>query len=459
MKRNDGMLLLWPVLHAVADGAALAASMILAYHIRFSDVFARVVPVLFGYPPVRYYINAALIASLFWVLFLAFRGVYRVRLDGTSVAHETAEALGSFYLGFALLFALLFFYRGFSFSRVVAVLTLVLGSGFLVLLRLFFALLRSRLLPTRPLHRALVIGPLGEDIVQRLEQHAESGLKCVARLEDLPNQPPPPALEETVEREAVDTVILAYGFDRFSRARDLVEVLSGKRLHFLFAPDPSTIISGRLAPMTLAGLTLLRLREDPLAGWNGLVKRSFDLVVSAMLLVLLSPLFLLLALLVALTSRGPVYYKQVRVGLDGRPFTLFKFRSMKVDAEAGTGAVWAKKNDPRTTAVGGFLRRWSLDELPQLWNVLKGDMSLVGPRPERPEFVNEFQDHVPRYMERHRVRSGLTGWAQVNGLRGQAPIGDRTRYDLFYVENWSLGFDLWILARTVVAVIAGRDAY
>lgn len=453
------MLLLWPVLHAVADALVLAASMILAYHIRFNDTFAQVVPVLYGYPPMHYYVTAAVVASLFWVLFLSFRGVYRVRLDGTSLVQEIAEGLGSFYIGFALLFALLFFYRGFLFSRVVAVLTLAIGSFGMILVRLVFAALRSRLLPTRPLHRALVVGPLSGEIAARLEHHAESGLKCVGEVEDHAGAPYPAALEETVEREAVDTIILAYGFDQFSRARDIIEELSGKRLHFLFSPDPRTIISGRLAPITFAGLTMLRLREDPLAGWNGLVKRSFDVAVSALLLVLLSPLFALLALLVGLTSRGPVYYKQVRVGLDGRPFTLYKFRSMRVDAEAKTGAVWAKKNDPRTTAIGAFLRRWSLDELPQLWNVLRGDMSLVGPRPERPEFVDRFQDHVPRYIERHRVRSGLTGWAQVNGLRGQAPIEDRTRYDLFYVENWSLGFDLWILARTVVAVIAGHDAY
>ena len=169
--------------------------------------------------------------------------------------------------------------------------------------------------------------------------------------------------------------------------------------------------------------------------------------------------FFMTGLLIKLTSRGPVFYQQSRVGMDNREFHMLKFRSMVQDAEDKTGPVWAKANDPRVTKIGKFLRRSSIDELPQLINVLKGEMSLVGPRPERKVFVEEFRQYVPKYAERHRVRSGMTGWAQVNGLRGQSPIEDRTRYDVYYIENWSIWFDIKIILMTFMTIVRGENAY
>jgi len=178
--------------------------------------------------------------------------------------------------------------------------------------------------------------------------------------------------------------------------------------------------------------------------------------VTVPLLILLSPLMLLTALLIRLDSPGPVFYRQERVGRDRTVLQMLKFRSMRVDAERGSGPVWAGEGDPRRTRLGGFLRTWSLDELPQLINVLKGEMSLVGPRPERPYFVDRFQELVPGYFDRHRVKSGITGWAQVNGLRGSVPIEERTRYDLQYITDWSLGLDLRILVMTLRSIFAQR---
>jgi exopolysaccharide biosynthesis polyprenyl glycosylphosphotransferase len=210
----------------------------------------------------------------------------------------------------------------------------------------------------------------------------------------------------------------------------------------------------------LSGLPMLRVRDVNLRGWNLLVKRVLDIVLSAVLLILLSPVMILVAIAVKLTSPGgPVFFIQERVGVDGRRFACVKFRSMHVDAEAKTGPVWALPGDQRTTTLGAWLRRYSVDELPQLVNVLLGDMSLVGPRPERPYFVEQFRQFIPRYEKRHQEKAGVTGWAQVNGLRGQAPIEERTMYDLFYVEHWSPAFDLKILIQTVAAVIRGRNAY
>jgi exopolysaccharide biosynthesis polyprenyl glycosylphosphotransferase len=229
-------------------------------------------------------------------------------------------------------------------------------------------------------------------------------------------------------------------------------------LDFLFVPDLFSLWGRRVRVEEIDGLPLLRLRGPALSGWGGIVKRTLDLVGSVALLVVLSPLLLVLGLAVKLESSGPILHRQDRVGRDRRTFRMVKFRSMRANAEASTGPIWAAREDPRRTRLGSFLRRWSLDELPQLWNVLRGDMSLVGPRPERPVFVHRFEERVADYYDRHRVKSGITGWAQVHGHRGDTPIEQRTRLDLFYVENWSLGLDLRILVMTVRAVFRHRGS-
>jgi exopolysaccharide biosynthesis polyprenyl glycosylphosphotransferase len=198
-------------------------------------------------------------------------------------------------------------------------------------------------------------------------------------------------------------------------------------------------------------------RRTP-SGWQP-VKRGVDVSVSLIALIALSPVMACLALLTKLESRGPALFVQERVGQDGKIFTLLKFRSMRVDAEVRSGPVFAKPNDPRCTRTGRFMRRYSLDELPQLINVLRGDMSLVGPRPERPYFVAQFSQSIPRYHDRHRVKSGITGWAQVNGLRGDTSIDERTRYDLHYVEHWSPSLDIQIMLRTIIEILQGHNAY
>jgi len=184
-----------------------------------------------------------------------------------------------------------------------------------------------------------------------------------------------------------------------------------------------------------------------------------DLIGSAVGLVVLSPLMMLVAALVKLDSRGPVFYVQERMGLDANPFGVIKFRSMRTDAEAETGPVWATEDDPRRTRLGTFIRRFSIDEWPQFINVFLGEMSLVGPRPERPVFVEQFRQSIPRYMDRHREKAGLTGWAQVNGLRGDTSITERTKYDLWYIENWSLLLDFKIILRTIINTFTSKNAY
>jgi exopolysaccharide biosynthesis polyprenyl glycosylphosphotransferase len=215
----------------------------------------------------------------------------------------------------------------------------------------------------------------------------------------------------------------------------------------------------RLSVRDLAGHTIFKVAPPTLRGARAFQKRALDMLLSLTALILLSPMILIVAAMVGLSSGQPIFYKQERVGLAGRPFTMWKFRTMRIDAEASSGPVWTVENDERRTRSGGFLRRTSLDELPQLLNVLKGDMSLIGPRPERPSFVDEFSAAYPWYQFRHRIRPGITGWAQAQGLRGNTPLDSRTQSDNWYIENWSIWLDLKILGGTIGEIFRGRNAY
>jgi exopolysaccharide biosynthesis polyprenyl glycosylphosphotransferase len=239
----------------------------------------------------------------------------------------------------------------------------------------------------------------------------------------------------------------------------LIKACDELQVDFRMLPDVFEIITTRVSADVVDGIPLVGVRRSQVQGLGLLVKRAFDLVVSLILVVVLSPFWLLLALAIRLSSPGPVLYRQERVGQGGKIFTVIKFRSMIADAEAETGPVFTARDDARRTAVGRFMRRFSLDELPQLINIIRGDMSLVGPRPERLFFVERFGAEIPRYLERQQVRPGVTGWAQVNDLRGATSIADRTIYDIYYVENWSLPFDIKIIMLTVGRILFHQHAY
>jgi len=266
-------------------------------------------------------------------------------------------------------------------------------------------------------------------------------------------------LTDVIQRHGVREVVVADPELTHTQILDIVAACDRARVSVTIFPDVFHLVVREVSASEFGGLPILRVRDVELRGWNLAVKRALDIAVAAALLVLLAPLLVLVALAVKAMSRGSAFFVQERVGIDGRPFPCVKFRSMFVDAEAGTGPVWASPEDARVTPLGRILRRFSVDELPQLVNVLMGDMSLVGPRPERPHFVAQFSRLIPRYDRRHQEKSGVTGWAQVNGLRGQSPIHERTLYDLFYVEHWSPAFDLKILLKTIAAVLRGRNAY
>ena len=230
----------------------------------------------------------------------------------------------------------------------------------------------------------------------------------------------------------------------------VVEVASRECINVHVVPDLLQFIALRARLEDLDGLPLISINDVPLRGLNNVLKRLVDLVLSAAVVFIGAIPSLIIAGLIRLSSPGPAFYRQVRMGLDGKAFTVYKFRSMPVDAEDASGPVWAREDDPRATAVGRWLRRHDVDELPQFWNVLKGDMSIVGPRPERPFFVEQFKHRIPQYMLRHKVKAGITGWAQVNGWRGNTSLEKRIEFDLYYIGNWSLSLDFKIMWLTLM---------
>ena len=276
-----------------------------------------------------------------------------------------------------------------------------------------------------------------------------SGRPVLGRSDDLP---------QLIDQYQIDEVIIALPEAAHDEILDLISKCSKADLSIKVFPDVFQIIANQVSIDDLGGLPLLSIRDVRLRGWRVTVKRLMDLTFSAIGLVILSPLMFLLAILIKLESPGSVFYVQERMGLDARPFLMLKFRSMRQDAEAD-GPGWTKQNDPRRTRLGTLLRKLNIDELPQLINVLMGEMSLIGPRPERPVYVEQFMRTIPRYMERHKEKAGMTGWAQVNGLRGDTSIVERTKYDLWYIENWSVLLDLKILIRTVFRAVGDHNAY
>ncbi len=266
-------------------------------------------------------------------------------------------------------------------------------------------------------------------------------------------------LRQLIESRQADEVIIALPEETpHHEILWLISECERGRVTIRVYPDLFQIMAGPVSISELGGIPVLTVRDIALTGWRRAAKRAMDIVGATVGLVFLSPLMMLIALAIKLESPGPVFYIQERMGLDGRLFPMIKFRSMRADAER-SGPGWTTENDPRRTKVGAFLRSKNLDELPQLINVLLGDMSLVGPRPERPMYVEQFRRSIPRYMERHREKAGMTGWAQVNGYRGDTSIPERTKYDLWYIENWSLMLDIKILIRTVLQIFHSPNAY
>jgi len=451
------------------DLAATYVALFLAVYLRFHSGLLAVTK---GVPPFRPYLALLPIITLIWPVVFYFRGLLQGRPQRSRVEEAFAVAV-SVAIGALVLNAGLAFYRDFTFSRLAIGLFAVLDVLLVTAGRLFFWAVMARVwASTRHRQRALVAGAgeLGRMVAEKLSRHRELGLDLVGFLDDdagkahgnfdgVPVLGGLDDLDRVCHEHTVDLLYVALPLGSQHKTVKLLKRAEPLLLAVQVVPDLLQYYALRAGVEDLDGIPVINLTQIPLAGWNTLLKRAMDLAVAALALVVLAPVLATIALLVWLEDHGPVFYRQPRMGLDGDPFQIVKFRTMVPDAEAETGPRFAVPNDPRTTRIGTWLRRTSLDELPQLLNVVRGEMSLVGPRPERPEFVARFRERYPEYMSRHRVRAGMTGWAQVHDLRGQTSIRKRIAYDLYYIDNWSLGLDFKIIWLTAIRFWRHRHAY
>ncbi len=437
-----------------------------------------------GVPGLAHYGLMLPLLSVVWPIVLYFHGLYQVK-RGRSRIDEFFAILISVFLGSALcLGATLYIRVYYRYQPDVAPLWEFSQAAFGVFIVLdILALnvgrwgvrwyLEQRREAGHNVDRVVVAGagPLGRSVADTLQGHRELGYAVIGFLDDnhesetlgLPILGKLDQVMEVTAEHRIDQLYIALPAEEHLSMLRLVKGVRNECLDIKVVPDLLQYASMKATLEDLDGIPLINLNEVPLRGLNSMMKRAVDVALAALALAFLSvvvPLIPTIALLIKWRGgRGPVFYRQERMSLDGKTFSMFKFRSMHEGAETHTGPVWASAEDPRRTPIGIWLRRFNLDELPQLINVLLGDMSLVGPRPERPAFVRQFKERIPQYMLRHRVKSGITGWAQVNGWRGNTSIEKRIEFDLYYIENWSLALDLKILILTLLRGFGQRHAY
>jgi len=459
-----------PLLTVLSDAAAIEISFLASYWLRFYSPLTTIFEVEKGFPPLSAYLEGSLVVIPAWLLLFNSRGMFASRRN-VGFSEESLTVVQAVFFGMLMVMAGAFFYRTFSYSRLVFGLLAVTSVVFVSLGRFMVITFEQWwYAKERDLKRVIIVGT--NDTAKRVRDGLTGknslgytlvgffSTNGLGAMEGYSSEYTGPIskVPQFVRENDIDIVLIALDYKDHPKLYELVRDCEGLNAEMIMAPDLLELMTSRVGVLEFQGIPFIRIKNIPMTTWNTILKRAFDFSLALVVILLVSPLLLLIALLIKVDSKGPLVFWQERVGLDGKGFRVLKFRSMYVDAEQSSGPVWAAKDDPRATRVGKILRRFSLDELPQLFNVLKGDMSIVGPRPERPYFVEQFKE-IPKYLDRHRVKTGMTGWAQVNGLRGNAPIEERTKYDVYYVENWSLAFDVKIILKTIRAVLFGKDAY
>ena len=418
----------------------------------------------------RHYLIAWIIILLVWATVFELIDFYRPRRLSTH-RREIADLMKGSALAVLIFLGLLFLIREIQLSRLVVLLFLFLSLAFLNLSHLSFREALRFFRRQGYNHRHMLIlgtAPESRKLLQKLKLYRHLGHHIVGVFptddseaaggwEGIKLITDRDELRKLIDAGGVDGVFVALPLERASMLREIQEWL-GDSVDVYFVPDLGELAKLHGSFEEFDGMHVINLQESPSYGWNTVLKRSMDLIIGGLAFVFFSPVMALIALGIRLSSSGPVLYRQERMGLDGERFEMLKFRTMVEGAEHLTGPVWALDDDPRVTPFGRWLRRTSLDELPQLINVLRGEMSLVGPRPERPPLIEEFRKSVPKYMLRHKVKAGMTGWAQVNGWRGNTSLQRRIEHDLDYIENWSLWRDVKILALTLLVGFRNKKA-
>ncbi len=436
------------------DACVIAAVWLFSYWSRFH---LPVIQVTKGFPPFSRYAALTPLIIILWQMVFASARLYQSQrmLRRT---HEAFLVLRAHATAMLLFISLTYLFAEYQYSRGVMIYFGLLGGVALLSLRLAVRnFLRSVRKKGFNLRFATIIGEGAavDTLIAKLGRFPEIGIaiRGVIGPSDFGR------ITEILREKKPDQILISLPRRHAGELDRILLALRDETVDIQLVPDIQDYVTLGCAVEDFDGMPIVKLNDSPLDGIGALLKRMTDFVLGAIGLLVISPVLVLVALLVKLTSRGPIFYSQERCGLDGRAFRMWKFRSMRVDAEDSSGAVWAKKDDERRTPIGSFLRATSIDELPQLWNVVRGEMSLVGPRPERPVFVDKFRGEVPHYMLRHKVKAGITGWAQVNGWRGDTSLEQRIECDLFYIRNWSYSLDLKILWMTLWKGFVNKNAY
>ncbi|MEK7818885.1 MAG: undecaprenyl-phosphate glucose phosphotransferase [Bacteroidota bacterium] len=461
--------ILIPFSTLIIDAIALECAFLFSYWIRFQSQLTNLVPVTEGVPKLESYLFSSLIFIPIWLYTLSSRGMYTTRRN-THISDEFFPIVRVLSLGMLLILSATFFYRDFSFSRVVFVLLWSSAILFVSIGRLITISFEKYLYKKGyELKNVAVVGSTdtAHKIMKMVNEKSSLGFKLCGYFSDENISSDYKnifcgtidSLPDFIKQSKVEIIFVALPYQDHPKLIELVQSVEGKNIDIMLVPDLIDLMTSRVRTQEIEGIPFIKIKEIPLTAWNRFLKRIFDFLFSLIVILLTLPIQIIIICAIKINSHGPIYFIQRRISVDGKEFSILKYRSMRIEAEEFSGPVRASSGDSRVTAIGKFLRRTSLDELPQLINVLMGEMSIVGPRPERPFFVEQFKNEIPRYLERHRLKSGLTGWAQVNGMRGDASISERTKYDIYYVENWSIAFDIKIIFKTIYAVIFGKDAY
>ena len=457
-------------LFIISDLFILSLAWVLSYFLRFYTDLIR--PPTLGVPPFSSYVEILLPLWVIWVFVSNKINLYRPRRI-EQLNREFWDITKCFFLTFLISIMVIYLFRRFEFSRLAFFYFWVMGILGLVLSRFFIRKTLKTLRKRGYNQRFAVIagtGELGLKVFRGTKIHSELGIQVIGflthegqevgkRIETVPIIGVYEDLHKIFGETKIDIFFVALPITEYERLAFLLKELQNYSSDIKVIPGVYAFLGLRGGVDELDDLPIVSLQSSPLYGWNSVFKRIFDLLFVSLILILTSPFLLIVSLLVKGTSKGPILYRQERIGMDGHPFQMLKFRTMRIEAEKETGPIWAKENDPRRTKLGAFLRKTSLDELPQLFNVLKGEMSLVGPRPERPNFIEEFRNKIPLYMLRHKIKAGMTGWAQVNGWRGNTSLEKRLEHDLYYIQHWSIGLDLRILLLTLWKGFFSESAY
>jgi len=450
------------------DACVIAGVWLFSYWARFHLPIIRVTK---GFPEFsKYAALTPLIVILWQVIFSSAKLYASQRMLRRT--HEAFLVLRAHATAMLVFISLTFLFSEFQYSRGVMIFFGALGGIALLVLRLAVRnFLRSVRKKGYNRRHAILIGEGSavETLIWKLKRFPEIGIAVqgviappdfqAMTIQGSPVLGTFAKIAEILHEKKPDQILISLPRRHAGELDAILHALRDQTVDIQLVPDIQDYVTLGCAIEDFDGMPIVKLNDSPLDGIGALLKRLTDLALGGLGMISISPLLIFVALLVKLTSRGPVFYAQERCGLDGRSFKMWKFRSMRIDAEESTGAVWAKKDDDRRTPIGAFLRATSIDELPQLWNVVRGEMSLVGPRPERPVFVDKFRGEVPHYMLRHKVKAGITGWAQVNGWRGDTSLEQRIECDLYYIRNWSYSLDLKILWMTLWKGFVNKNAY